>query len=118
MYCAGRVMSCGDGTIGFAAETDALREAEVDRFLKSGILDNMLEVCEGGGGDDAVEAEDGVDVKVSVLSDEVDSIDVSEPVRDSSGWVDVSMSPENWVARRTASACETPAKATTVRSGR
>ena len=88
-------MSCGDGTIGFAAETDALREAEVDRFLKRGILDNMLEVCDGGGEDGAVETDDIVDVEVSVLSDEVDPIDISEPARDSSGCDAVSMSPKN-----------------------
>ena len=67
----------------------------MDRFLKRGILDSMLEECGGGGVDDEVEANDEPDVEESALSDEADPIDVSEPVRDSSGLAVVFMSPKN-----------------------
>ena len=53
------------------------------------------EECDGGGVDDGVEANDEPDVEESALSDEADPIDVSEPVRDSSGLAVVFMSPKN-----------------------
>ena len=90
----------------------------MDKFLKRGILDSMLEVWDDGGEDDAVDADEEADAEASAPSDEADPIDVSDPVRDSAGWAVVFMSPKNSVARRTASTCGTPAKATTVRSGR
>lgn len=80
-------------------------------FLKRGILDSMLDEC--GEGEDDEDAEEGV------ASDDSESIDVSDPVRDKMGCCSAPfISPKNLEANCTASECGMPAKATTVLSGR
>ena len=51
-------------------------------------------------------------------SDDNESMDVSDPVRDKTGSSTLFISPKNLEANCTASECGTPAKATTVLSGR
>lgn len=82
-------MSCNVGEIWPPATTDALFDAEVERFLKRGILDNMLAV----GCDDDEDAED-TEVVEDVL-DEADSRDVSDPDRDNIGCSSPFISPKN-----------------------
>lgn len=96
--------------------TEALWLAEVERFLKKGILDVKLDDCDEADDVDEEDAEkeDAEEAEASVDSE---SMDVSDPVRDRT-CSEPFMSPKNLVASCTASECGTPANATTVLSGR
>lgn len=94
--------------------TDADLDAEVERFLKKGTRDSSFEGSwEGEGGADWDDEE-----MLSPLWLESESVDVSEPVRDREGESDLGISPKYCSESFTASSCGTPAKATTILSGR
>ena len=106
-------MSMGDGDRSPYDWIDALLEAEVEMFLKKGILESNLEGCcvvEGG-----IDVDDDVEVTLLWLAKE--SINVSEPVCDKIGVSDFGMSPKYCWTSFTASSCCTPANATTILSG-
>lgn len=102
---------------GGVLRTEALREADVEMFLKKGILERSLEFCCCWGGVDERD-----EAPLLLLSDSSASLLVSEPVLEGSDddacCSPFFMSPKNLSASLTASLCSTPAKATTMRSGR
>lgn len=106
-------MSMGEGDKSSYDWTEAFLAAEVEMFLKKGILESNLEgCCAGEDGIDEVE-----DAELPLLRLAKESIDVSEPVCDKAGVSDFGMSPKYCWASFTASSCCTPANATTILSG-
>jgi len=99
--------------VGVVERAEAGREEEAERFLKKGILERMLEGCVAGG----AEADDEVSDDASLTPDSDPSSEVSDPVLESSGAGLGSISPKYRSVSRTASACGTPANATTILSG-
>src|ERR1700710_1715322 len=85
-------------------------DAEVERFLKKGTREASFDGSWDGEGDDATE--------LSLLWPEEEPIEVSEPVRERVDVSDLGMSPKYCSERLTASSWGTPAKATTILSGR
>ena len=112
---------------GSRGETVARFEAEVERFLKNGILERSLLGPEGGVEEDAeydvAEFEgglDGVEGASDISEDSEDDVAlavVSDPDPDSLGPLPRFISPKYCSVSRTASAWSTPAKATTNLSG-
>lgn len=102
-------MSSTVGTRPGESRTAALLLAEVERFLKRGILEKIPDDCCFEFTDDAdadeEEDEDAEDDEAedSALTDDNEFIDVSEPDLDSNGGPVDFMSPKNSVANRTAS---------------
>lgn len=110
---------------GSRGETVARFEAEVERFLKKGILERSLLGADGGveDGEEYVLEDDVYDVdESSVVSDsDGDAVPVgrmiSSSALDNFGPSPFVMSPKNRSVSLTASLCSTPAKATTILSG-
>lgn len=110
-------------------ETEAWEDAEVERFLRNGMLVSNLDIC---GGDDEGEVAGDVyadDIEEEEeeeedrddpdwLSDWVFSNEVSEPVCDKFGPCPRCISPKYLSVNFKASSWLTPAKATTILSGR
>lgn len=85
----------GDGGRPVNDWTEALFEADVERFLKNGILESSFEGCCAGDGGE----EEDVDAELSLNEPN----EVSEPVWDSMGVSDLAISPKYCSVSLTAS---------------
>ena len=111
VYCDGSDVSIGGKFKSSDVLTEALEVADVEMFLKKGILERSFEDCGG--------APVGVGwsaVKTCCWGAELEAV-LSDSRLMSDGPVPFSMSPKYCSVKRTASLWFTPAKATTILSG-